>query len=173
MLCVVGRSGKSGEKMNKKKVFVLGVLVLVLSLAAVGCGKQATATTAQQVLPDTAPGHPGECRNCCEHSGPANSGVQWPSKMPTDVPSSPTEQSPDPTMMSWEVSRQHIKMWARMPIPSTGWFESGWLDNNERHQSADGFEIDAAKAPRGVVACSSTQKAMAQGAITYNDHSGQ
>jgi hypothetical protein len=50
---------------------------------------------------------------------------------------------------------------------------AGWKITNAT-QSADGFEIDAAKAPRGVVAMFINSKSGGlKGAVTYNDHSGQ
>jgi len=49
---------------------------------------------------------------------------------------------------------------------------AGWTITNAT-QSASGFEIDAAKSPRGVVAMFITSKDNGlKGAVTYNDHSG-
>jgi hypothetical protein len=50
---------------------------------------------------------------------------------------------------------------------------AGWTISNAT-QSAAGFEIDATKAPRGVVAMFVNSKTHGlRGAVTYNDHSGQ
>lgn len=162
--------------MNKKKVFVLGVLVLVLSLAAVGCGKQATATTA----PASTTGPQlqatlASVETAVSTVGPANSGVQWPSKMPTDVPQftyGTITGSNNDVMGSVQAAYKNVSTDAYTKYQAD-LKAAGWTITNAT-QSADGFEIDAAKAPRGVVAMFINSKSDGlKGAITYNDHSGQ
>jgi hypothetical protein len=162
--------------MNRKRFVVLGVLGFVLSLAAVGCGKQATATTAPAST--TGPqlqATPASVETAASTVGPTNSGIQWPSKMPTDVPQftyGTITGSNNNVMGSIQAAYKNVSKDAFTKYKAD-LKAAGWKITNAT-QSADGFEIDAAKAPRGVVAMFINSKNDGlKGAITYNDKSGQ
>jgi hypothetical protein len=162
--------------MNGRRFFVLGVLALSLSLAAVGCGKQAPVTMATVNTPGAQlQATLASVETAANTVSAADNGVQWPSKMPTDVPQftyGTIIGSNNDVMGSVQAAYKNVSTDAFTKYQAD-LKAAGWTITNAT-QSADGFEIDAAKAPRGVVVMFINSKSDGlKGAITYNDHSGK
>ncbi|MGA2112968.1 MAG: hypothetical protein ABSG98_12620 [Anaerolineales bacterium] len=109
-------------------------------------------------------------------AGAAGNGtISWPSEMPADVP----QFSYGTITASSNNVMGHIQATFRnVPADAYDKYQSdlknaGWTITNAT-QSADGFEIDAAKAPRTVVALFIASKSGGfKGAVTYTANSGQ
>ena len=108
-------------------------------------------------------------------SGTASSNIQWPSKMPADVP---VFTYGTITGSSNAILGNIQGVFESVPAVAFNKYQSdlknaGWAITNAT-QSTFGFEIDAAKAPRTVVAMFiNSLKNGLTGAVTYNDHAGQ
>ena len=155
--------------MSKRRFLVLVVLVLALSLTVVGCGKQASLATA----PEATIAVQIQATLVSAQSTASND-VQWPSKMPADVPQftyGTITGSSNDIMGSIQAAYNNVTADAFTKYQAD-LKAAGWTISNAT-QSVNGFEIDAAKAPRGVVAMFITSKKNGlTGAVTYNDHSG-
>ena len=148
------------------------VLDLALSLAVAGCGTSANNSSGN--APENTTG--GQAQVSQINGGVTGSGaIQWPSKMPPDVPKftyGTITGSNNNVMGSVQAAFANVTPDAFDKYQSD-LKNAGWTISNAT-QSADGFEIDAAKAPRGVVAMFIASKSEGlKGAVTYNDHSGQ
>jgi hypothetical protein len=154
--------------------YVLAALTLALSLAVAGCSKQASLpANGGQVQVNQNNG--GTTRNTNQDTAQAGGTIQWPSQMPPDVPRftyGTITGSSNNVMGSIQAAFANVTPDVFDKYQSD-LKKAGWTISNAT-QSADGFEIDAAKAPRGVVAMFITSKNNGlKGAVTYNDHSGQ
>ena len=161
--------------MRWKGFYVLVVLVFALSLAAAGCGQQESKATATE-NPTEGPAQVTQNVQVTQNNGGATGSgtIQWPSMMPTDVPQftyGTITGSSNNIMGSIQAAFENVTPDAFDKYQSD-LKNAGWTISNAT-QSADGFEIDATKAPRGVVAMFITSKDNGlKGAVTYNDHSG-
>jgi hypothetical protein len=166
--------------MSVKKVLFFGILIVLLSSAMAACAKQASIPTAVQNTPEAQSqatvAQPSVASVVSTESAASSSdSIQWPSKMPTDVPQftyGTIIGSSNNVMGNIQATYKNATADAftkyLADLKAAGWTIS------VSTQSADGFEIDAAKAPRGVVAMFiNTKNNGLKGAVTYNDHSGQ
>ena len=156
--------------MRRRGFYVLVVLVFTLSLAVVGCGNQGSQATA------TGNTTVGQVLVTQTNAGVTASGnFQWPSKMPTDVPQftyGTITGSSNDIMTNIQATYENVTADAFDKYQSD-LKKAGWTISNAT-QSAYGFEIDAAKAPRGVVAMFVSSKNNGlTGAVTYNDQSAK
>ena len=144
------------------------------SLAVTPASLAVTPTTpaAAPTIPAVVPTSPAVAPT--SPSAAKSGSIQWPSKMPADVPlftyGTITSSSND-IMGNIQASYNNVTADAFSKYQSD-LKNAGWTISNA-NQSASGFEIDAAKAPRGVVAMFITSKTTGlTGAVTYNDHGG-
>ena len=138
-------------------------LCCVSVVMSVGCGKRPPPPAAR-------PNNAGE-KNQVSQGG---ENFQWPAKMPADVPKftfGTITGASDNIMGNVQAAYKNV------PADAFDKYQSdlkgaGWTIANAR-QTPDGFEIDAAKGKRGVVAMFIASKNDGlKGAVTYNDHSG-
>ncbi len=157
-----------------RRFFVLAVLVLALSLAVAGCSKQAS-MPANGGQAQVSQNNGGTAINTNQGAAQVGGAIQWPSQMPPDVPKfnyGTITGSSNNVMGSIQAAFANVTPDA-FDKYQNDLKNAGWTISNAT-QSADGFEIDAAKAPRGVVAMFIASKSDGlKGAVTYNDHSGQ
>jgi len=151
-------------------VFVIAATVLSACGSAVAATPTAAAISAPIVALTTAPTQVQVNQNNGGVTGSGN--IQWPSKMPTDVPvftyGTITGASND-IMGSIQAVFDNVTPDAfdkyQIDLKNAGWTISNAT------QSAYGFEIDATIAPRTVVAMFVTSKSNGlTGAVTFNAH---
>lgn len=133
---------------SKTNFNFLAVLIIPLSLALAGCGHAAT-TPAVIQNQTTAPVQEQQNNIITTQSNL----IQWPSKMPTDVPVftyGTITGSNNNIMGSIQAAFDHVSSDAfggyRKDLTKAGW------KITNATQSADGFEIDATKGSRSIVA---------------------
>lgn len=151
---------------------VYGLVVIVLAFVVAGCGNQATVVAATE---NTTGAQAQAMATIASVENAASSSAQWPSKMPTDVPQftyGTITGSNNDVMGSIQATYKNVPADAfkkyQADLKAAGW------NITNATQSADGFEIDAAKAPRGVVAMFIASKSNGlSGAVTYNNQSGK
>lgn len=139
------------------------ILCCLLAVMWVGCGKRKN-------LPASPPNHTDDKTQ----GSLVGANPQWPGKMPPDVPKftfGTITGASDNIMGNVQAAYKNV------PADAFDKYQSelksaGWTISNAQ-QTPDGFEIDAVKGRRGVVAMFITSKNDGlKGAVTYNDHSG-
>jgi len=152
--------------MKRKMLWVLLVSLILVGVMVAGCSKGSSTSSSPAASSPAAP---------AQSQGAVQAGAQWPSQMPPDVPKftyGTITGSSNNVMGSIQATFTNVTPDA-FDKYQNDLKNAGWTISNAQ-QSANGFEIDAAKAPRGVVAMFIASKSEGlKGAVTYNDHSGQ
>jgi hypothetical protein len=160
---------------NKSLYSVPAMFVIALTILS-ACSSAATATPTAAVIsaPTVAPVSAATQAPVAQNSGSGtgSSSIQWPSAMPTDVPVftyGTITGSNNNIMGNIQGAFDNVPAEAftnyQSDLKTAGWTIT------VATQSTDGFEIDASKGARTVVAMFvSTQKTGLTGAVTYNGH---
>ena len=153
--------------MRNNTVHILFIAFVITATFLSACSSAATA------IPTTATTRAQTTQNNGGVTGSGN--IQWPSAMPTDVPRftyGTITGANNNILGNVQATFKNVAPDAFAKYQKD-LKNAGWAITNAT-QSADGFEIDAAKTPRGVVAMFvlSTGNGL-KGAVTYNDHSSQ
>jgi hypothetical protein len=163
------------RKMNLYSVPAMFVMALIV-LSACGSAATATPNLPAVILPTLAPVSTASQAPAAQNTaaGPAStsSGIQWPSAMPADVPIftyGTITGSNNNVMGNVQGAYNNVPAEAftkyQSDLKSAGWTIS------VANQSANGFEIDATKGVRTVVAMFINSKSTGlTGAVTYNGH---
>ena len=162
--------------MHHKGLHTLLAVFVIAATVLTACGSAATAIPTAQVTsaPAVVPVAPATQASQSNGGSTGSNTVQWPSQMPTDVPvftyGTITGSSND-ILGSIQAAYENVTPDAfdkyQSDLKSAGWTIS------IAKQSAYGFEIDAAKTPRTVVAMFITSKSKGlTGAVTYTANGG-
>ena len=163
------------HKMGLNYVAAMFVMALII-LSACGSAATATASLPAVILPRLTPVNTATQAPVAQNTaaGPAStsSGIQWPSAMPADVPVftyGTITGSNNNVMGNVQGAYNNVPAEAftkyQSDLKSAGWTVT------VANQTAYGFEIDATKGVRTVVAMFINSKSTGlTGAVTYNGH---
>ena len=151
-------------------------VMALIGLSACGAAATATPSLLAVIIPTLAPVSTATLTPVAQNTSAApvstSSGIQWPSAMPADVPIftyGTITGSNNNVMGNVQGAYNNVPAEAftkyQSDLKSAGWTIS------VANQSADGFEIDATKGVRTVVAMFINSKSTGlTGAVTYNGH---
>ena len=161
--------------MRKMSLYALPVMIVMALTVLSACGSAATAapTTAVVSMPTLAPVSAATQAPVAQNTGAGSgSSIQWPSAMPTDVPIftyGTITGSNNNIMGNVQGAFDNVPADAFTSYQSS-LKTAGWTITVAT-QSASGFEIDASKGARSLVAMFyASQKTGLTGAVTYNGH---
>ena len=162
--------------MRKMSLYTLPAIFIVALTVLSACGSAATAapTTAVASMPTLAPVSAVPQAPVAQNmvAGAGSGSIQWPSAMPTDVPVftyGTITGSNNNIMGNVQGAFDNVPAEAFTSY-QTNLKTAGWTITVAT-QSASGFEIDASKGARSLVAMFyASQKTGLTGAVTYNGH---